>query len=234
VIVAIEGIDGSGKDVQAAALPKALLAAGYGAVEVAHFPNYESITGKVIQGLLKGLWGHARMPEGPWQTISTPEYEARQEQEQTLDALTLQALMVTNRFEQYGYLSKFEHDTHPHARKVEKKVLIVKRYNASAYAYGLADGLPREWLVKVHEALPQPQHWFLLDVSVEESLRRRPKRTDLYEADVVRLKKAREHYLELFAPDKRGYRDGGSSQWHVLDGTRTPEEITAEIARIIG
>ncbi len=199
MICAIEGVDGCGKGTQAEAV-RAHFAPIYNEVEVMHFPVYDSPTGRIIKNILTGK-------------SSFEDVDAAFVDDQ---AMVLQSLMVTNRLEQFGKL-----------RGHRGGLLILDRYNPSAIAYGQADGLSLDWLLSIHKALPEPTHYFYLDISVEESFRRRPKREDAYEASRERLEKARANYLDLF---RRG---GGVSTWHTIDGMREPSEITKQIVETI-
>ena len=103
------------------------------------------------------------------------------------DPLVLQALMTANRYEcqidiEVARMSGF---------------VIFDRYWLSGLVYGSGDGLDRQWLVDIHSRLIQPHHWFILDVTVEESFKRRPVREDAYEADVDRLNAARAEYISF-------------------------------------
>lgn len=198
MLIDIEGLDGSGKTTQVEFL-RARFLKTFRQVEVLKFPVYDSPTGEVISSLLRNT--------------------SRMFVSEKVDALVLQALMVTNRLEQAAKLEEFE------VTGYRNGLLILDRYNLSAMAYGMADGLDLSWLRAIHRTLPAPAHAFLLDIPVEESFRRRPKRADAYEASIERLRKVRQNYLDLFA--------AGGKTHHVLDGCATPEKITDEIVKII-
>jgi thymidylate kinase len=232
VIVAIESLDGGGKSTQLAALAKYFRgcdgglnhACGPGCepklhfkkVETMHFSVYDSVTGRQILRFLKGELSVCR------------EVYGQQTKDDLAHALALQALMLANRFEHFGKLLEFEQyrvDCYDRGQLVTDCLLICDRYSPSGIAYGVADGLDYEFLKKIHQALPVPTHSFYLDITVEESFRRRPKRDDQYEADTARLTKAREVYLRYF-------QEGGRS-FHILDGKRPAGDITREIVSII-
>lgn len=211
MLVAIEGIDACGKATQAAALAAWLTARGVEA-EVISFPRYETETGKVIRGLLRGGSVFANI------------YESADMRAQ---AVVLQSLMAANRYEVSTQLAVAADDA--------KKVTILDRYWASGYAYGVADGLDRAWLMEVHRLLPKPRAWLFLDVGVEVSMLRRPERRDQYEASCDRLTGARLAYLDLFgaASEATGWRHRHGSVWHVVDGARDAVAVTERLVEIL-
>lgn len=126
-------------------------------------------------------------------------------------ALVIQSVMLVDRFEHVAKLTPYvDRDA----------LLILDRYYLSGLVYGQADGLDRDWLQTIHALLPRPDAFFLLDISVEESVRRRPERRDYYEKNLPKLRKVRELYKSELA------QAGG----YVVNGERAPEEITTEIA----
>lgn len=126
------------------------------------------------------------------------------------DPLVLQCLMSANRYENQNTIDALDPTT----------LVILDRYWLSGYVYGLADGLPFDWLMDVHFKLTRPHQWIVLDIPVDESFRRRPVREDEYEASHERLEKA-----------SRAYR--GVSVWLrdslVIDATRGAEDIHARV-----
>lgn len=125
--------------------------------------------------------------------------------------LDLQALMTVNRYECQGTIE------HAQARG---DLVILDRYWLSGYVYGAGDGLSKDWLVRIHKNLIQPHQWFITDISIDESFRRRPDREDAYEASVDRLRNARANYIVIASqtPNAR-----------ILNAMRSPEEIHQEI-----
>jgi dTMP kinase len=168
MIIAIEGIDASGKATQAKLLKDALPGA-----ESFSFPNYESETGRLILRFLKG-----------------EVYVAEDVQREAhTNALVLQALMTANRYEMQSTLADW-------SRRAE--VRILDRYWMSACAYGAAEGLDPDWLYALHVGLPMPDLCIYLDVSPESASTRRPQKRDAYEANLPLLHGARRHYLNFF------------------------------------
>lgn len=215
MIISLHGIDSCGKGTQAEAL-RAHFAPLYHEVEVLHFPVYDSPTGRVIKHFLS--CGNYVAEE----SVSDTTLDAYVRVDQQAQAIVLQSLMVTNRLEQLKKLTCYAQVAKTWTQEINE-LLILDRYNACAMAYGQADGLDPTWLKSIHMALPEPAHCFLLDIPVEESFQRRPKRTDAYESNRERLKKVQANYLTL----------AEGQSWHVLDGTRASEEITREIVEVI-
>lgn len=212
MIISCESIDAGGKGVQAEAL-RTHFAPLFRTVEVMHFPVYDSVTGRLILKMLKGE-----------RQISREAY-GQQTKDEADQALALQCAMATNRLEHFAKLARYVEPGNRYEFAAQN-LLVLDRYNESAIAYGLADGLDYDFLKKIHEALPKPAHRFLIDITVEESFRRRPERADAYEANRERLERTRECYLRVF-------RDGAGQGYHVVDGMREPGEITKEIVHII-
>jgi len=191
-IVAIEGIDASGKATQAKMLADYLDAlvsvssphlTGFPAIGAPltlrrSFPAYDTPIGALIASKLKGEWV-------PVVTERVGQFDL----DPKTDALVLQSLMVANKFELADEIER--------ANVVEGRNVVLDRYVVSAYAYGQADGLPLEFLERLHARLPKAHH-VLIDIPVEESFARRPKRDDKYEANRGRLAAARVNYLAYF------------------------------------
>ncbi len=167
MIVAIEGIDASGKATQAQMLVARLQRAGIPA-KCFDFPYYESKVGQLIKAVLAGV---------------LPGSEQK---------LTLQCLMTVNRYEYLPLLRAWGDK----AAGEERGVLVLDRYWLSGVAYGRADGLDLGFLRTIHGGLPAPRRTFVLRVPVDETLRRRPERRDAYEANLDRLVAAKKVYDE--------------------------------------
>ena len=180
LLIAIEGTDASGKNTHSRLLEQRFKEMDGARVRRFSLPVYESVTGEMILGHLKGHWNvdvHA---------------EATQKAEYMHDpgSYLFQCCQLVNRLEcmPAGLWRQGRDD-----------VFIADRYIASAYAYGLAKGLNRDWLLRTHRSLPQPDLNILLNIPVEESFSRRPERRDNYENDVAFLMRVRECYLDVFS-----------------------------------
>lgn len=157
------------------------------------FPAYHTEVGKTIRLLLTD---EIDVPK-PWK------------------ALVLQSMMTINRLEFLPMLHDYKLN--------RNKLLILDRYWLSALVYGSAAGLPAEWIETIHQGLPTADLTMLIDVSVEESFRRRPERRDRHERDAPFLEKVRENYLTYF-------RTMGESDKRLvmLDGHKEPEFVLAD------
>jgi dTMP kinase len=114
------------------------------------------------------------------------------------------------------------------AEKLEREIrgganVVVNRYWPSNLAYGIAHGLPADWLVCLDRGLPKPDLVIVLDISPRTSLKRKRKGRDVHEGDLVYLRKVRNAYLRL----ARKY------GWKVVDGARDSETIQSELRKIV-
>jgi len=174
-LIAFEGGDAGGKATQSK-----LLADKLGA-KLISFPRYKTEIGKAILGSLKGEWA-ACVPNGDY------------EPDDKINALARQALFLMDRYAIAPVIEDYLHNG------VD---VVLDRYWPSGVIYGADDGLDKNVLIRAHMMLPQPDVWFLLDLDVEESTRRRPERRDQYEKDVEGAKRRRLAYLELFRQRQR-------------------------------
>lgn len=97
-------------------------------------------------------------------------------------------------------------------------VLLCDRYLASSVAYGEAQGLDPEWLIAIQQYLPQPDLTILLDISPEESARRKSAGRDKYERDMGLLARVRDSYLRQAA-----------SGWVRIDAERARDDVAADV-----
>jgi dTMP kinase len=159
---------------------------------------------------------------------STPTGEVIREflssaRDQDIRALVLQSLMMTNRLE---CLAKIN------ALCAAGKSIVFDRYCASALVYGGLDGLDRAWLESIQTVMPEPDIYVLIDVSEEESIRRRPERRDEYELRAGFMSKVRVSYLRLFGEKSISERHD-TTKWRVVDGLGTIEEVQGRIRKAI-
>lgn len=211
--VAIEGIDASGKATQTRLLKewfcgrKALLSNRALSVHTTSFPAYDSHTGKAILAHLKREWRvqHVLGEEMP------------SEERRAFDPLVFQCLHTNNRFECLPEIAW---------SKPDDTVLVSDRYHASALVYGSLDGLPINILDKMNRGLPMPDCYVLLDVSVEESVRRRPERRDRYEEDSAYMSLVRQRYFDLFT-------ERAAMGWHIINGKMSPMDVHKTVVGIV-
>ena len=104
----------------------------------------------------------------------------------------------------------------------EQRTLVMDRYYESNVAYGMASGLEREWLYGLDSEMPRPDLVILLDISAEESFRRKKER-DAFEADRRRMERV-----------VRTYRtEAEAGGWFIVDGSKSPDAVHAEIADMV-
>jgi thymidylate kinase len=201
MIVCIEGVDACGKTTQAKRLAAELNC------PLLSFPDYPSPTGKLIR---EHLLGGIRVSKTPTWRL---EY-----MDSHCNAMVLQTLMLTNRMEHAPVIRE-------HLRTGAD--LVLARYWPSGVAYGEADGLDREWLYRIHEALPQAHTYVLLDLDAEESVCRRPDRQDRYEADLMMMHRVVRNYRNMW----QRMAETHDSRWAVLDGRLSEDEVYNEIKK---
>lgn len=213
MFVCIEGIDGCGKSTQAALLTKYLSAKFF------KFPNKDSPTGELIYQHLEGKWTSIVSPTAPGAGTSfersQPEFQQRMNQ---LNGLVFQSLQVANRMELAVEISK-----------LKNKNVVLDRYWPSGYAYGKADGIDGQYLINLHEYLPQPDLFLLLDVDTRDSSERRPERRDRYEKDPSFMEKVISNYRSLWQLMAQSQ----PSKWLVINARKSKEETTSAINQAI-
>lgn len=183
LLIAIEGIDQSGKRTQATLLARRLITKGHRA-SVWDFPDYGTPLGKQLRAYLAGR--------------------------NRFDYHAVHLLYAANRWERAEELN----------RVIGRgRNIIVNRYSPSNLAYGLAHGLPLDWLKSLENGLPKADMVFVLDVAPRTSFRRKTEKRDVHEDDQQYLKKVRKAYLWL----ARKY------GWKVIDGENYPETVHSEV-----
>lgn len=221
MIICFEGIDGSGKSLQAKLLSDRLRARFW------KFPNRETVTGKLLYAHLEG---HVRLD---WMIPLTPEglltpgnvqevldrRSAYQKAVPHADALAFQALQLANRME----------CAHEIFEAAAKGSVVFDRYWPSGFAYGRADGLDGAYLEKLHSWLPQPDLFLLLDIDLEDSMARRPERRDRYELDGAKLRAISGHYRELWGARALTH----PKRWRVINGRQGVEGVTAAVEQAV-
>ncbi len=89
------------------------------------------------------------------------------------------------------------------------EVVLVNRYTASNYAYGVANGLRVEWLMNLEAGLPEPDLVVVLDAPTSDLRQRRARDKDEYEKDASLQERTRAAYLRL----------AGDLHWRVVDAS---------------
>ncbi|MDA4128464.1 MAG: dTMP kinase [Thaumarchaeota archaeon] len=103
------------------------------------------------------------------------------------------------------------------------EVLIVNRYTESNLAYGMANGLPLDWLRHLEDGLPKTDKVILLDANPSKVVHRRGEGKDKYESDLKLQERVAEFYRQL--AEKFG--------WFVVSGTGDINTIHESIMRAL-
>ena len=130
------------------------------------------------------------------------------------DARARSMLFAANRWEQ---------DAAVRALLETHALVCVDRYLHSNVVYGMAQGLDAEWLRGLEAGLTPADLTILVDISPEESARRKARDRDGYERDTALLAAAHATYRRVAAAEN----------WVVLDGAVAPERVLAAAAAAI-
>jgi dTMP kinase len=176
VIIAIEGLDKSGKHTQSNSLSAYLTALGYNVVQ-SEFHRYDTPTGQLIQRWLYTQKG-----------VSTADLEPYD-----VDENTIQFIMAADKQAQQAWFAQLERDG--------VNFLILDRYTASQICYATASGRDGEMVHVLQKYMRKPDMEILIDITPSESMRRKGKHgeNDRYESDINFLSKVRETYLKFFS-----------------------------------
>lgn len=199
MIVAIEGLDASGKATQAAAV-----AAAYQPHStVISFPRYSGPFGEVILAHLKEEVLLVRKNAAGVLSISPN------------DAVAFQALMTMDKYDAASEIKALDR---------RGQYVVLDRYWPSACCYGADDGLDFQSMIRINSCLPPADLYVLLDISADMAAERRPQARDRYERDKKKLERVREKYLYMW--DMMSQRNAG---WMLLNGQSDSAEITKKI-----
>jgi dTMP kinase len=119
--------------------------------------------------------------------------------------------------------NRYEHKQRIEGWLANGDVVLCDRYVSSSVAYGETQGLDPGWVADVQRYLPQPALTLLLDIAPETAVNRKAAGRDRFERDLSLLTRVRESYR----------RQASQPGWARVDGERTKDEITADIARIV-
>jgi len=127
--------------------------------------------------------------------------------------LAFQALQLVNRIEYFDTLAN------------PPVPLVLVRYWQSGVVYGSMDGLDREFLIRIHEVLPQAHFNVLLDLPVTEADSRLAGRTtkEIYEVP-EKMQRAATLYRELWAEHNH--------TWPVIDATQSVDLIVDQLTAL--
>ncbi len=189
--VVLEGIDGSGKDVQAELVLRKLEEKKI-PYRYIKYPEKEKPIGDLIYKFLR-------------EKIELPP-------------ISLTLLYVAD-FLKDDWIEEERKNT----------LILANRFFTSTLAYEWALGVPIDILLALADVLhiPRPDVVIYIDVSPEESLRRKGKNPDRFERDLDFQRRVRENYLYL---SENGL---FAQRWVVVDGERPPEVVFQDVWQII-
>ena len=101
--------------------------------------------------------------------------------------------------------------------------VVCNRYCDSNIAYGLANGLKKEWLENLDLGLPRPDLTILIDIPITESVFRKSENRDRYEKDRKFLNNVKSRYKKLATMNK----------WSRIKGNSSKEEVSKEIWNLV-
>lgn len=200
-LIVIEGIDGSGKTGHSKALATRLNAAWR------RFPNRETPFGKLIDTHLRRLWTVVHVNGGAVE-LGTDSTKT--------DAMAFQALQIANRVEAMEDFTQTLQTQH----------IVCDRYWPSGLAYGGADGLDKDYMVRVHRGLRQANVYVLFSVEIEEAFKRmgaRDNGTERYEGNRDFLRTVSDNYHALWAAH------ADDPRWVVVDANGSYEETALRL-----
>jgi thymidylate kinase len=210
MFIVLEGPDAVGKNTQKERLTLRLERMDREVVPLS-FPRYKTVLGSAIE---RHLRKEIHVADAARARAGFAEPHAAE------DPMIFQCMMVVDKYDAAPQIE---------AALGRGAIVIADRWWQSAYCYGAADGLPKEWLLRAHQRLPQADLNFWLSVPAEEGLRRRPKPRDRYEEDRAKQAAVRDHYNDLWGAldDPLGtFRNG---RWIVIDGMQTIEKVHEDI-----
>ena len=123
-------------------------------------------------------------------------------------------LFAANRWEKREAIEKY---------LSQGNTLIIDRYTESNLAYGVANGLPLDWLISLEEGLPRTSLVIVLDAPTTKIFNRRTHRKDKYEEDLTLQERAKTIYLEL------AKRFG----WVVIDGGEESQTVHMSVVKTV-
>ncbi len=208
-LIAIEGTDAAGKATHSKALAEKM-----GGLRIS-FPVYESPTGKLIKAHLHREWNCRSIDDAKAWWPNEPVQERQHEG----DALVFQALMTVNRLECASAIT----------RALVTQPVILDRYWASGLVYGQADGLDPAWLRSIHEIMPHPDLWLLLDIDPADSVRRRPERRDRYEKQPGLMDTIVAKYREVWIAERSMHVYRPKDAWTIIDARGSREDTFDQI-----
>ena len=126
---------------------------------------------------------------------------------------TIHTLLAANRWEKVDEIKKAQE---------KNSVVIMNRYAESNLVYGLANGLKLPWLEGLDAGLPKSDLVIILDVSQNESFKRKKQNRDKFEKNAKFSQTISRTYRKL-AKKKR---------WKIIDATQSKNDVHQDIMRV--
>lgn len=144
------------------------------------------------------------------------EIESFLRRERSYGAETRHVLYAANRYEHREQITNW--------LQSEGKIVIANRYSDSNVAYGVASGLPLDWVRALEERMPKPNYTFLLKIAPKVSFQRLigKRKRDLFEEDTSFLERVAKVYDALVE----------EGRWFVVDADRPIEVVHYEVSRL--
>ncbi len=215
-LIAIEGIDGSGKGTQLELLQKVLRARGV-AVHATGFPHYQSWFGTMVGQFLNGKFGALESVDPHFAALlyAGDRFEAKRE---LTDALAEGKLVLADRY----IASNLAHQTgRVHAPQREEFIAWLEHLEYSIY------GLPREDRV-IYLRVPPAQAQALVSQKAARSYT--TAKQDIQESSLRHLQDAAEMYDQLA---KRPHWATIECVDRSTNAMRTPEAISADLLEVV-
>ncbi len=102
--------------------------------------------------------------------------------------------------------------------------VVCDRYIVDSLVYGSCDQVDYNWIFDINSHLVQPDISIYIDITVDESFKRRAGRRDFYESDYDFMTKIRHTYLQEFKKMPQGY---------IVDGMQPVIDVYRDIIRLI-
>ena len=218
--IVIEGADAVGKETQAAMVVQKLREQGRDA-KVFPFHRYNTMLGNAIKAHLKREL--VFVGNGTKLDLSDATFEDgapinwKPKEVSAASDLIFQCMAVVDKYDGAAEIAEY----------VENGgIAVCDRWWQSAYAYGAVDGLPLDWLLRVHQFLPKPHVNFLIELPLEEARRRRPVPEDRYEEDDEKQNAVRLLYRQLWNTVPAAFASG---KWPVINGDQSKDAVNRNI-----
>lgn len=130
--------------------------------------------------------------------------------------LAIECIMAADKYAQLDWIHELEE---------KADVLILDRYLTSQFVYSAANGIDVDFTVDMLTKMPPPDFQFLMDITPDESMKRKGEHgdNDKYESNRELLTQARENYLRVMKSEEEANRA------MILDGTLTVDELHKQI-----